>query len=81
MREGTYPLARYYWIIDGTPREVQYGGHLGPYATFTDPLGGGMVVIERSLDGESPPGFRYMEITRMGLATLTYYGTSDSFNP
>jgi hypothetical protein len=48
-----------------------------------------MVVIHRvaemntfAISDPGPhPNFRYMEITRIGLSTITYYGEADIYDP
>ena len=85
--------ATYYWIVGGESREVVRGGRVGMFATFVDLQGGGMVAIHKlrkykeitgkswAPDEEPLPNFRYMEITRSGLGTLTYFGDAHSFEP
>ncbi len=83
----------YYWVLGGHPREVVWGGPLGMFESFSDPSGGGMVVIHKVAElvevlgkksafyGKPHPNFRYMEITRMGLLTITYFGDASVYEP
>ena len=48
----------YFWVIDGRPREVERGSIYGTVVTFTDPSGGGMVVVHKIGGQVKPPGQR-----------------------
>ena len=90
MREGTGLQTTYYWVVNGQPREIEKASlGLGPYDVYVE--AGGMVVIYKTAEAmkamgmlapEGPhPNFRYMELTRSGLSTITYYGEATSYDP
>jgi hypothetical protein len=88
VKESTGPLAKYHWVIDGQPRrEIAFvGDDMYKYDVYS--CNAGLVVIQKTsmiwkevADGKPRPNFRYMEITRGGLMTITSYGDLDRYDP
>jgi hypothetical protein len=75
---------RYFWA-SRDHRELFYHPS-GIYHFFLDPIGAGYIKVEdQNLLPESlrdpNPSFRYYEHLNQGLATITYWGSTDSFSP
>ena len=90
MKDQTAETGKYYWMISGQPREVEY-----EWSNFFDIYhsGGGLVVVEKTGEmtktmgkytaskPKTHPNFRYMEITRLHLTTYTYFGDATFYDP
>jgi hypothetical protein len=75
---------RYFWASREN-RELLHAVS-GIYHLFIDPRGGGYIKVEnQSLLSESMrdpgPPVRYLEQVTLGLGTITYWGSTETFSP